>query len=112
MVRVEHTRSFCYVDDLVKGILLFFNSDISFTGPVNIGNPEEYKILDLAKLIIKMTDSNSQLKHLNLPQDDPKKRKPNIDLISSKINWFPETNLIDGLQKQLIILRVYKINDE
>jgi UDP-glucuronate decarboxylase len=97
----EHTRSFCYVDDLVKGILLFFNSNLSFIGPVNIGNPEEYKIVDLAKLIIKMTNSNSKLKHLNLPQDDPKKRKPDIDLIASKINWYPETNLISGLQKTI-----------
>ena len=102
----EHTRSFCYVDDLVKGILLFFNSDLSFTGPVNIGNPEEYKIIELAKLIINMTNSLSKLKHLDLPQDDPKKRKPNIDLISKKTNWYPETNLISGLQKTIDYFKI------
>ena len=97
----EHTRSFCYVDDLIKGLILMMDSNNEIYGPINIGNPEEYKIIDLAKLIIKLTNSDSKLKHLNLPEDDPKKRRPNIDLISSKINWYPETNLTKGIEKTI-----------
>lgn len=97
----NHTRSFCYVDDLINGIINFFNSDDNFTGPVNLGNPEEYKIISLAKKIIELTNSKSQLKFLPLPDDDPKKRKPNISLANVKLNWLPDTNLEKGLIKTI-----------
>ncbi len=97
----NHTRSFCYVDDLINGIINFFNSDINFTGPVNLGNPEEYKIISLAKKIIELTNSKSQLKFLPLPDDDPKQRKPNISLAKVKLNWLPDTNLETGLLKTI-----------
>ena len=97
----NHTRSFCYVDDLINGIINFFNSDDNFTGPVNLGNPEEYKIISLAKKIIELTNSKSQLKFLPLPDDDPKKRKPNISLANVKLNWLPDTNLDKGLIKTI-----------
>ena len=97
----NHTRSFCYVDDLIDGIINFFNSDDNFTGPVNLGNPEEYKIISLAKKIIELTNSKSQLKFLPLPDDDPKKRKPNISLANVKLNWLPDTNLEKGLIKTI-----------
>ena len=97
----NHTRSFCYVDDLINGIINFFNSDDNFTGPVNLGNPEEYKIISLAKKIIELTNSKSQLKFLPLPGDDPKKRKPNISLSKAKLNWLPDTNLEKGLIKTI-----------
>ena len=97
----NHTRSFCYVDDLINGIINFFNSDDNFTGPVNLGNPEEYKIISLAEKIIELTNSKSQLKFLPLPDDDPKKRKPNISLANVKLNWLPDTNLDKGLIKTI-----------
>ena len=97
----NHTRSFCYVDDLINGIINFFNSDINFTGPVNLGNPEEYKIISLAKKIIELTKSKSQLKFLPLPDDDPKQRRPNINLAIEKLNWEPKLNLVSGLTKTI-----------
>lgn len=97
----NHTRSFCYVDDLINGIIDFFNYDNDFTGPINLGNPEEYKIISLAKKIIELTKSKSQLKFLPLPDDDPKQRKPNISLAKEKLDWLPDTNLETGLLKTI-----------
>ena len=97
----NHTRSFCYVDDLINGIINFFNYDNDFTGPINLGNPEEYKIISLAKKIIELTKSKSQLKFLPLPDDDPKQRKPNISLAKEKLDWLPDTNLETGLLKTI-----------
>ena len=94
----NHTRSFCYVDDLINGIINFFNSEDNFTGPVNLGNPEEYKIISLAKKIIELTNSKSQLKFLPLPGDDPKKRKPNISL-ASKIKLVTRYKFRKGFNK-------------
>ena len=76
----SQTRSFCYVDDLVSGIMLFMDSDDNFTGPINIGNPEEITILSLAEKIIKLTKSKSKILFKSLPEDDPKKRQPDISL--------------------------------
>ena len=92
------TRSFQFVDDLVEGIIRMMNSSNDFRGPVNLGNPFEFTMLDLAKKIIKMTSSNSKLIFLDLPQDDPKMRKPLIDLAYNNLNkWKPEIQLDEGL---------------
>ena len=86
---------------MINVIINFLNSEDNFTGPVNLGNPEEYKIISLAKKIIELTNSKSQLKFLPLPDDDPKKRKPNISLAKAKLNWLPDTNLEKGLIKTI-----------
>ncbi len=96
-----HTRSFCFVDDLINGMTSFFDCDDNFTGPVNVGNPEEYSILELARKIIDLTNSKSKIVFLKLPDDDPKKRKPNISLAKAKFNWEPTTNLESGLTKTI-----------
>jgi len=79
------TRSFCYVDDMVEGIIKMMNSPDDFTGPVNLGNPEEYRIIDLAKKIIDLTGSRSKIVFKPLPQDDPKRRRPDITLAKEKL---------------------------
>jgi len=95
------TRSFCYVDDLVTGIQLFMDSDNDFMGPVNVGNPNEFSILELAKYVINLTSSNSKLIYKPLPEDDPKQRKPDINLAKENLNWEPEIELIDGLKRTI-----------
>ena len=95
------TRSFQYVDDLVEGMILLMNSPDDFTGPVNIGNPGEYTIIQLAQRIIELTNSSSKLIHLPLPQDDPIQRKPDITLAKSKLNWEPKVPLDEGLAKTI-----------
>jgi len=97
----HQTRSFCYVDDLIDGIVKTMNTDKSFTGPVNIGNPVEYTILELAEVVLKLTNSKSKLIKLNLPSDDPKQRKPNIDLAKNKLNWEPLISLEDGIKETI-----------
>lgn len=93
------TRSFCYVDDLVNGIVaMMFNSPTSFTGPVNLGNPGEFNLLELAQKVIALTDSSSELVFKQLPADDPKKRCPNIGLAKQMFNWEPKIDLDQGLQ--------------
>ena len=92
-----HTRSFCYVDDLVEGLILMMNSADEFYGPVNIGNPEEFTILQLAQIIIKLTKSNSKIEFQPLPSDDPAQRKPDISLAKEKIGWSPKIDLEKGL---------------
>ncbi len=92
------TRSFQYIDDLTEGLIRMMNSDPGFLGPVNIGNPIEYTMLELAQKIIDLTNSKSKLVHLPLPKDDPKQRKPDISLAKEKLNgWEPKTNLMEGL---------------
>jgi len=93
------TRSFCYVSDLVEGIYRFLMSD--YTGPLNLGNPEERKIIDFAKHIIKLASSKSEIIYKPLPQDDPKMRKPDITLAKKILNWSPAVSLDDGLKKTL-----------
>ena len=92
------TRSFCYVDDLVEGMIKMMNNSQGFIGPVNLGNPSERTILDLAQKIIELTSSKSQIVFLPLPSDDPVKRKPDITLAKNKLGWEPKTGIIDGLK--------------
>lgn len=95
------TRSFCYVDDLVELMLLFMDDAGDFPGPMNMGNPCEFTMLELAELIIGLTGSKSDLIHRPLPMDDPKQRKPNIDVAKRRYGWTPETQLRDGLAKTI-----------
>ena len=97
----EQTRSFCYVDDLIDGLQLLMEKDDNFAGPVNIGNPTEFRVIDLAELIIQMTGSISKIKFYPLPSDDPKQRKPNIALARENLNWTPKVNLEDGLNRTI-----------
>ncbi len=97
----QQTRSFCYVDDLVNAFIRFMDTDKDFTGPMNLGNPNEFTIRQLAELIIEMTNSTSQLVFQPLPQDDPQQRQPDISLAKEKINWQPETQLQEGLAKTI-----------
>jgi len=91
------TRSFCYVSDLVKGICRMMNSESKFIGPVNLGNPNECTMLEAANLILNLTNSNSAIKFEPLPQDDPRRRKPDISLAKSELKWEPDTNFEQGL---------------
>jgi UDP-glucuronate decarboxylase len=95
------TRSFCYRDDLIEGMIRLMNSDPKFTGPVNIGNPGEYTIRQLAELTIELTGSRSQLVHAPLPADDPKRRCPDITLAQKTLDWSPQIPLRDGLKKTI-----------
>lgn len=97
----SQTRSFQYVDDLIEAMIRMMNSSDSFTGPVNIGNPTEFTILELAILIIKLTDSSSNINFHPLPQDDPKQRQPDIDLAKNILFWEPEIQLETGLLRTI-----------
>lgn len=97
----EQTRSFCYVDDLVRGIVSLMESPDGVTGPINLGNPGEFTIRQLAEQVIELTGSTSKLTHLPLPQDDPQKRKPDITRANQTLNWQPEVALQDGLVKTI-----------
>jgi UDP-glucuronate decarboxylase len=96
----SQTRSFCYVDDLIDGMIKMMNCE-NFTGPVNIGNPEEYTILDLAKKIITMTGSKSKITYKLLPSDDPAQRMPDITLARGKIGWKPAVAVDEGLKRTI-----------
>jgi UDP-glucuronate decarboxylase len=92
------TRSFQYVDDLVEGMIRMMNSDPTFLGPVNLGNPNEFTMLELAQAIIELTNSNSKIIHMDLPQDDPKQRQPDISLANDRLEgWEPKVQLREGL---------------
>jgi len=91
------TRSFCYVDDLLDGMVRFMNSDPEFLGPVNLGIPGEFTMLELAEQIIALTNSSSQIVHRPLPSDDPRQRRPDITLASEKLGWTPAIPLAEGL---------------
>jgi UDP-glucuronate decarboxylase len=97
----SQTRSFCYVDDLIDGLMRLMNSGPQFTGPVNLGNPVEFRIVELAELVLKMTGSSSKLVFKPLPQDDPRQRKPNILLAQQELHWTPKINLEEGLDKTI-----------
>ena len=99
------TRSFCYVDDLIDGIILMMNSDAAFLGPVNLGNPGEFTMLELAEKVIAMTGSKSRLVFCPLPGDDPKQRRPDIRLAKEKLDWQPSIPLEDGLAKTIAYYR-------
>jgi len=93
----SQTRSFCYIDDLIEGILKVMQTDDSFTGPVNLGNPGEFTVLELARLVLELTCSKSKIEFRPLPQDDPKRRKPDITLARRTLGWEPTVKLEEGL---------------
>ncbi len=102
----EQSRSFCYVDDLVTGLVKMMAS--TEMGPFNLGNPRETKIIDLARRVIKLTGSASQIQYLPLPQDDPTRRKPDITLARQKLNWEPKVNLNQGLSQTIVYFQKMK----
>lgn len=97
----SQTRSFCYVDDLVQGLMAMMNSDEGFIGPVNLGNPGEFTILELARKIVELTRSKSRIVHEPLPADDPERRRPDISLAKEKLSWQPFITLDVGLKKTI-----------
>jgi len=98
----SQSRSFCFVDDLVSGLIAMMEqTPQDFTGPVNIGNPDEFTIRELAQMIIKLTESKSQIEYCKLPQDDPIRRKPDISLAKSSLGWSPSIFLEEGLKKTI-----------
>lgn len=97
----QQTRSFQYVDDLLEGMIRLMNMPKGFTGPVNIGNPHEFTMLELAQTIIELTGSPSKLAYKPLPQDDPKQRQPDISLAKETLNWEPKIHLREGLTKTI-----------
>jgi UDP-glucuronate decarboxylase len=99
------TRSFCYIDDMVEGITKFVGLDNDFTGPLNLGNPDEYTIQELAEIILELMNSKSKLVYQDLPSDDPKRRRPDITLAKEKLLWEPKTSLNDGIQKTISYFR-------
>jgi UDP-glucuronate decarboxylase len=101
----KQTRSFCFVDDLISGFVSLMGSDTEVTGPVNLGNPKEFNMLELAELVIELTGSKSQLIYQPLPQDDPRQRCPDISRAKSQLNWQPQIELREGLQKTIAYFR-------
>jgi len=101
----DQTRSFCYVDDLIEGMIRMMASDDEITGPINMGNPGEFSMLDLANKVIAITNSKSTLIQTDLPQDDPKQRKPDITKAKLHLGWEPKVNLDAGLQKTIEYFR-------
>ncbi len=93
----QQTRSFCYVDDLIDGVIRLMNTPDDVTGPINLGNPKEFTMLELASLVIELTGSRSCIAHRPLPQDDPRQRRPDISKANSILEWSPQTQLKDGL---------------
>lgn len=103
----EQTRSFCYVSDLIDGFLAMMESGDEFIGPVNLGNPNEITVLELAQKILSLTDSKSVLEFKELPKDDPTKRKPDITLAKQQLGWEPRIKLEDGLRKTIHYFEVF-----
>ena len=101
----SQTRSFCYVDDMIDGLIRMMDSPEGFTGPVNMGNPEEFTIRQLAETVIRMTGSRSRIIYRPLPQDDPVQRRPDIALAREKLGWEPRTPLSEGLEKTIAYFR-------
>jgi len=97
----SQTRSFCYVDDLVDAMVKMMNSEKGFIGPVNIGNPGEFTMLQLAEMVLMLSNSKSKIIYQPLPSDDPKQRQPNIDLAKDKLGWQPKVELKDGLRETI-----------
>jgi UDP-glucuronate decarboxylase len=95
------TRSFCYVDDLVDGLVRLMNTEDSVTGPINIGNPHEFSMLQLASMVVEMTGSRSRIIHRPLPEDDPRQRCPDITSAKKYLSWTPETELKVGLARTI-----------
>ena len=101
----SQTRSFCYVSDLIEGMIKLMESDKTVTGPINIGNPNEFTMLELAELVLKLTSSQSKIIFKPLPEDDPKQRQPNINLAKAKLDWEPKIHLEDGLKETIKYFR-------
>ncbi len=101
----SQTRSFCYVDDQIDAWMKFIETDSTVTGPMNIGMPREMTVLEVAQLIIKMTNSSSQIIYKDLPEDDPKKRLPDISFAKQMLNWEPKISLEEGLKKTIAYLK-------
>ncbi len=101
----SQTRSFCYADDLIEGFLRLMESDQSVTGPLNLGNPGEFTMLELAQKILELTGSKSKIIHLALPADDPKQRQPDIAMAASKLGWQPKIALTEGLERTIDYFR-------
>jgi len=101
----QQTRSFCYVDDMLNGLTKMMNSPSEFTGPVNLGNPTENTVQELAQMVVKMTKSQSKIIFQDLPKDDPKKRKPDITLAKTELDWKPTVPLEQGLEKTIEYFR-------
>ena len=97
----QQTRSFCYVDDMVRAMMSFMDTPDEVTGPLNCGNPAEFTILELAEKVIALTGSRSKLVNRPLPQDDPKQRRPDISLAHDLLGWEPKVMLTEGLQKTI-----------
>lgn len=97
----QQTRSFCYVDDLIDGFIHLMDTENGFTGPVNLGNPAEFSMLELAEMIIYIVGGKSKLVFSPLPADDPKQRQPNISLAKERLNWEPKVDLKEGLEKTI-----------
>lgn len=104
----EQTRSFCYVDDLVEGIIRMMNSEESFLGPVNLGNPGEFTMKELAELVLEKTGSKSELVYRPLPKDDPQQRRPDITLAKQKLDWAPTIPLSEGLERVIAYYRALR----
>ena len=97
----SQTRSFCYVDDLIDAFIRFMGTEEKLTGPLNLGNPSEFTISELAESVINLTNSKSELIFLKLPMDDPKQRQPDLSKTSKTLDWYPQTALYDGLVKTI-----------
>tara|TARA_Y100000389_G_scaffold204063_1_gene254788 strand:- start:9846 stop:10778 length:933 start_codon:yes stop_codon:yes gene_type:complete len=101
----EQTRSFCYIDDLVNGMMKMMLSEKATTGPINLGNPIEFKIIELAQMIIKLTDSKSKIINKGLPIDDPVRRRPDISKAKKYLDWEPHVDVIDGLKETILYFK-------
>jgi UDP-glucuronate decarboxylase len=99
------TRSFCYVDDLIEGMMRLMDSDKAITGPINVGNPVEFTMRELAELVVAETGSKSPIVFRPLPQDDPKQRRPDISQAQAKLGWEPKVSLADGLKETVAYFR-------
>jgi UDP-glucuronate decarboxylase len=97
----QQTRSFCYVDDMIDALIRLMNTADDVTGPINIGNPGEFTMLELASMVIELTASRSRIVHRPLPQDDPRQRRPDISKANDVLGWAPQTALRDGLKRTI-----------
>ncbi|CAN4275599.1 WcaG Nucleoside-diphosphate-sugar epimerases [Methylophilaceae bacterium] len=101
----SQTRSFCYVDDLIEGFVRVMDTEAGFTGPINLGNPNEFSMLELAEKVLKQVGGSSKLVFHPLPTDDPKQRQPDITLAKNKLSWEPTVQLEDGLKETISYFR-------
>ena len=101
----SQTRSFCYVDDLLEGFVRMMDTEAGFTGPVNLGNPNEFSMLELAEKVLQLVGGQSKLVYQPLPTDDPRQRQPNIELAKEKLDWVPQVQLEDGLKETIAYFR-------